>query len=164
MARRIGLLLDASARAKQQNQSDGDQARRIDDSGQGASHARWLSKPRASRESTEDRPSALRVLADLVEVRRSGRLVVTIAARLACQRDRACHPGSAFTRHAGCKPCRMPNGDAHRPKNSWECQRCLWILGGKGGEEIPEHSPACPFRDSGSDPDPKELQIGVAES
>ena len=44
---------------------------------------------------------------------------------------------------------------------SWECLRCLWILTGKGGEEIPEHSRACPFRDSGEDPEPHDLQIGA---
>jgi hypothetical protein len=55
----------------------------------------------------------------------------------------------------------MANDEADEPKKNWECQRCLWILGGRGGEEIPEHGPGCPFRDSGGDPEPQELQIGA---
>jgi hypothetical protein len=43
---------------------------------------------------------------------------------------------------------------------SWECLRCLWIFTGKEGQEIAEHSRACPFRDSGEDPEPTDLQIG----
>jgi hypothetical protein len=46
------------------------------------------------------------------------------------------------------------------PKTKWECLRCLWILTGREGEEIPEHADLCPFRDTGKDPQPQDLQIG----
>jgi hypothetical protein len=49
-------------------------------------------------------------------------------------------------------------------KARWQCLRCLWILGGREGDEIAEHAQACPFRDSGHDPEPKDLQVGAGPS
>lgn len=46
------------------------------------------------------------------------------------------------------------------PKTSWQCLRCLWILSGREGDEIPDHAQQCPFRDTGEDPTPKDLHIG----
>ncbi len=46
------------------------------------------------------------------------------------------------------------------PKTTWECLRCLWILGGREGDEIPDHAKQCPFHDTGEDPAPKDLQVG----
>jgi hypothetical protein len=40
------------------------------------------------------------------------------------------------------------------PKEPPPCGRCTWLKGGGNGEEIPQHSPACPFRDSGKDAEP----------
>jgi rubredoxin len=48
--------------------------------------------------------------------------------------------------------------------DSWQCQRCLWILGGRGGDEIREHATECPFRDTGKDPQPRDLQVGADET
>ncbi len=39
----------------------------------------------------------------------------------------------------------------------WQCGRCDWIADGKVTKELPEHSPACRFRDTGTDPTPGEL-------
>ena len=47
-------------------------------------------------------------------------------------------------------------------EKSWQCLRCLWILGGREGDEIAEHSQACPFHASGGDPG--ERDVGVASS
>jgi hypothetical protein len=49
-------------------------------------------------------------------------------------------------------------------KERWQCLRCLWILGGREGEEIPEHAQQCPFRDTGEDPSPEDLQVGGASA
>jgi hypothetical protein len=40
------------------------------------------------------------------------------------------------------------------PKEPPACGRCTWLKGGGNGEEIPDHSAACPFRDSGKDAEP----------
>jgi hypothetical protein len=47
-------------------------------------------------------------------------------------------------------------------KPAWKCERCLWIITGKQGGEIPHHAQACPFYDTGDDPEPDEVQIGGA--
>jgi hypothetical protein len=44
------------------------------------------------------------------------------------------------------------------PETDWECGRCFWLLNGKPGEEIPDHARTCPFRLSGGDPKPSDLE------
>jgi hypothetical protein len=44
------------------------------------------------------------------------------------------------------------------PDEQWECGRCFWLLNGRPGDEIPEHSRQCPFRASGTDPEPVDLE------
>ncbi len=44
-------------------------------------------------------------------------------------------------------------------EKSWQCRRCLWILGGREGDEIAEHSESCPFRATGGDPEPKDVEV-----
>jgi hypothetical protein len=34
------------------------------------------------------------------------------------------------------------------------CGRCEWLKGDGKGEEVPDHSAACPFRNSGKDSEP----------
>jgi len=48
----------------------------------------------------------------------------------------------------------------HASKTKWVCLRCLWILGGREGEEIPDHSTECPFRNTGEDPEQADLHVG----
>jgi len=47
---------------------------------------------------------------------------------------------------------------------TWQCTRCLWILTGREGDEIAEHTPQCPFHGTGDDPDVGEVQVGGAGS
>jgi len=52
---------------------------------------------------------------------------------------------------------------AQDDEKAWQCRRCLWIFAGREGDEIEEHSASCPFRASGGDPEPKDLQVGGAD-
>jgi hypothetical protein len=42
------------------------------------------------------------------------------------------------------------------PKEAPACGRCNWLKGGGSGEEIPDHSAGCPFRESGKDAEPDD--------
>jgi hypothetical protein len=48
--------------------------------------------------------------------------------------------------------------DAPETKSDWECGRCFWLLNGRPGEEVPEHSRHCPYRDAGGDPKVSDLE------
>lgn len=39
-----------------------------------------------------------------------------------------------------------------------QCPRCFWLLNGRPDQEIPEHSPQCPFRHAGRDPRQSDLE------
>ena len=44
------------------------------------------------------------------------------------------------------------------PVRDSECTRCEWVLSGKVGEPVNEHSPTCPFRDTDRDPEPVDVE------
>jgi hypothetical protein len=48
-------------------------------------------------------------------------------------------------------------------EKSWQCLRCLWILGGREGDEIEQHSPSCPFHSTGGDPEPKDVEVASSD-
>jgi hypothetical protein len=48
-------------------------------------------------------------------------------------------------------------------EKSWQCLRCLWIFAGREGDEIEQHSESCPFRSSGGDPDPQDVEVASTD-
>lgn len=38
------------------------------------------------------------------------------------------------------------------PLKPLDCGRCQWVKDGRPGEEIPEHTQSCPYRETGNDP------------
>jgi hypothetical protein len=74
--------------------------------------------------------------------------------------------GRSIQRRRACWPIRSASRlhwwwgmTATDTENAWQCLRCLWILGGREGDEIEEHAQACPFRATGGDPEPQDVEV-----
>jgi hypothetical protein len=63
------------------------------------------------------------------------------------------------------QPVRQMTEPTSKPQTStgdFDCLRCALALTGGNTEQAPEHSHRCPLRDTGKDPQPKELLDAIA--